>query len=111
MKRISKILRFITVTSLLILAVYSTASYSVLVSSHLTGKIRIVSKQTKGFERTYVNLDREISLLIGGAGSELDAIMAALNWKKQNPNFSGAISSDEFDRLVKDCYQQIKSRG
>ncbi|PKK92254.1 MAG: hypothetical protein CVV64_02240 [Candidatus Wallbacteria bacterium HGW-Wallbacteria-1] len=111
MKKASKILRFITVTSLLLLTAYMTASYSILVSDHLSGKIRIVAKDNKGFTRTYVNLDREVTELIMEARTELDAIMMALNWKKQNPILSGALSSEEFDRLVKDCYQQIRIRG
>lgn len=85
---------------------WAAATYGLYYSGNIDGYLRVVKKDTLGFTDTFVNIDRQVGSNLSGASSELDAILKAINWKTRNRHLGKAISQNEFERIVKECYRR-----
>lgn len=101
--RTIRILFFLAVASTL---TWSAATFGFYYSNNINGYIRVVKKESPGFTDTFVNIDKRVGTDVSNASSELDAILKAINWKSRHRNLGRAISQNEFERIVKECYRK-----
>lgn len=101
--RTIRILFFLAMASTL---TWAAATYGFYYSDNINGYLRVVKKENLGFADTFVNIDRRVESNLSGASSELDAILKAITWKTRHRNLATAMSQNEFERIVKECYRR-----